>query len=115
MIFNCWITTITPLYEASLLAELVNRGFTVSTINPVDKVVAQNNGRPAVVIGLSLYKENIIAPESALSSVMEALNLIKSYYHSIVISESVYCAWTTGNYILPSAEDSSESEDRILN
>jgi len=101
-IYYVWVTALLPSYQDGLIAGLVQRGYMVGPAAKDGKVSMAVEGCPAVLIALSVYKqEEEVDVKKIYEDVLAVLTEIPARYYSVVISLSHEATWVGANFTLP--------------
>jgi hypothetical protein len=104
-IYYVWITALLPSYQDGIIAGLVRRGYMVGPAAKDGKVSSITEGCPAVLIALSVYKqEEEIDVKKVYEDTLAVLEEMKARYYSVVISLSHEATWVGANFTLPAKD-----------
>lgn len=104
-IYYVWVTALLPSYQDGIIAGLVRRGYMVGPAAKDGKVSCITEGCPAVLIALSVYKqEEEIDVKKVYEDTLAVLEEMKARYYSVVISLSHEATWVGANFTLPAKD-----------
>ena len=104
-IYYVWVTAMLQSDQDKIIAGLVRRGYMVGPAAKDGKVSCTAEGCPAVLISLSVYKqEEEIDVKKVYEDTLNVLTEINSRYYSVVISLSHEATWVGPNFSLKAKE-----------
>lgn len=102
--FIAWITILTPRYADSIIAGMVKKGYAVSAVAGNGEVLLAKEGNPSAIITLKITS---VAETTSSSSVhkdlMNVMDELKGYYHSVIVAPYNDCCWCGTNIVLNKA------------
>lgn len=103
--FIAWLVILTPSYIDSIIAGMVRKGYTVSATSSNGEVsIPENNSSSATLcLKISLVSESV-KPTDIHKDLIDILDDIKAYYHSVIVTPYVDCIWSGSNIVLTKAK-----------
>lgn len=101
-IYYVFITALISSYEDMIIAGLVKAGFQVSSLAEDNTVTLSTEDSVCAIIALRIDvdNENAFDLQTEIQKILKELKVI---YYSLIVTESVDCAWNISNIKLPKA------------
>ena len=102
--FSVWLTVLTESYADLIISGLVRKGYSVSTLDNNGEVSVDKHSTTSALIALkvSSVSEKIMSADIHVD-IINILDDIKAYYHSVIVTPYVDCVWCGSNILLNKA------------
>ena len=99
--FSVWLTVLTASYADMIIAGLVKKGYTVSSLASDGEISVDKISTTSALIALKIssVSEKVISSDIH-ADVISVLDDIKAYYHSVIVTPYVNCIWSGSNILL---------------
>lgn len=98
--FIAWLTVLTPKYADGIIAGMVKKGYSVSSISAPSDIVISKEGNPSAIVSLKITAtKEIVTSANIHTDLIAVLNEMKAYYHSVIVAPFVDCCWCGSNIV----------------
>lgn len=108
-IYYVYVTALIPTYEDMIIAGLVKKGYRVGPLAETNEVTVTTPDSICAIIALRLdvnddEGDTIVHSAAELHEKIEAaLQELKIFYYSLIVTESADCCWNISNIRIPKA------------
>lgn len=105
-----FVVSLTSVYEDAIIADMVKKGYAVSTSYPGTEVSLKSQGNLSAIISLKIEATSKIVNDIH-TDVADVLNTHKMMVHSIIVTEYCNAIWSASNIVFekPALESPSPS------
>jgi len=99
--FIAWITVLTPRYADGIIAGMVKKGYAVSAVAGNGEILLTKESNPSAIISLKITSvAETINSANIHKDLMNVLDELKAFYHSVIVTPYNDCCWCGSNILL---------------